>query len=200
MQPLTRGRKSDRAQAARPPLPLRSSVPSSLAIAAGVLFWSLAAAPSGAHELGVEYRIESGRLEVEAFYDDGSLAPNATVQLQDEGGTVIHSGTTDAAGRYAFEGVAAGAYRLLVEDATGHFARLRLTVDEAQAAPAVAPPAVEAAPVTGTEPEAAADGQAAADADGFGGALPLALAVVFVIVFGMTFLLAGRRGQGRAPS
>ncbi len=98
-------------------------------IGAGLLSLIAAPRPAHAHRLDVLLRVVDGRLVAEASYVDGSPTGDASVRIEEPGGRVIASGTTDAAGRFTFRVERATALRVVVKDGQGHRAEVLLTAD-----------------------------------------------------------------------
>jgi nickel transport protein len=76
--------------------------------------------PAEAHALGVECRVRAGRVEVKAFFSDGSRAANARVVVQDAEQQRMADGRTDERGLWSFRPVRAGRYRVIIDAGAGH--------------------------------------------------------------------------------
>jgi nickel transport protein len=87
-----------------------------------------AASPAAAHALGAECRLRDGRVEVEAYYDDDTPAPDAKVRVLDPQENTIVQGRTDAQGRWSFPTPRPGKYRVIVDAGAGHRATVPMTV------------------------------------------------------------------------
>ncbi len=94
---------------------------------------------AAAHALGADCRVQAGRVELEAYYDDDTPAREAKVRVHDDGGQVVADGRTDAEGRWSFARPAPGHYRVVVNAGAGHRKELGVTIPgPAETAPAVA--------------------------------------------------------------
>jgi hypothetical protein len=94
--------------------------------------------PVWGHALGVRCKVRGEQVEVETFYDDGTLAGNARVNVIDERKREVAGGRTSARGRWSFELPEGGEYLVLVDAGAGHRARQEFTVDVSVAAARVA--------------------------------------------------------------
>jgi hypothetical protein len=101
-----------------------------LALLAGAL-----STPSAlAHALGAECKAKGDRVEVEAYYSDGTEAKEAAVTVLDGDKRTIAEGRTDSQGRWSFARPAAGSYQVVIDAGAGHRKELRITVAEKTAA------------------------------------------------------------------
>lgn len=89
-------------------------------------------APSAAaHELALAVRLASPAVVVRAAYGGTEPLPFAKVQVFAAAGKAFQSGVTDTHGQFAFVPDAAGDWRLVVDDETGHRAEIKIPVSEA---------------------------------------------------------------------
>lgn len=125
---------------------------------------------------GAMCRQAGGAVAVECLYDSGSPMAFCDVAVYGaaSGDSVLLSGTTDAAGRFAFASVAGGPWRVVVDDGMGHSAR---------------------AEITGTDPAAPAGGEGVGALSGWQGRVCGGVAGVGVIfgIFGIYALAKSRR-------
>lgn len=87
-----------------------------------------------AHGLNVEWRPAGESLVVAASYDDGSPAANADAEVSGPGGGLHTTGSTDAAGLFAFVPAGAGSWTVVVDDGFGHRQELVITHEPGAAA------------------------------------------------------------------
>jgi hypothetical protein len=98
------------------------------AVLGGWLLTSVAAA----HDLGAEVRLAGQYLEVHAFFDDGSMARNARVELlRSADRQPVATGRTDQQGRCRLPRPPAGRYLLRVNAGAGHIHEETVTVPPA---------------------------------------------------------------------
>src|SRR5688572_25957367 len=75
----------------------------------------LAPGAAPAHAPAAKWKIKNGVVHIEAFFDDDTPAGEAKVQVLDNQGNAILTGTTDARGLSSFPAPAAGAYQLVID-------------------------------------------------------------------------------------
>jgi nickel transport protein len=125
---------------------------------------------------GATCRQAGGAVAVECLYDSGSPMAFCEVAVcgAASGDSVLLSGTTDAAGRFAFAPVAGGPWRVVVDDGMGHSAR---------------------AEIAGADPAAPAGGEGGCASGGRPGRVCAGAAGVGVIfgIFGIYALAKSRR-------
>lgn len=80
-----------------------------------------------AHGLGAVAKLKDGRVTVECYFDDDTVAADARVLVADDS-TTIAEGRTDAKGHWSFPAPAPGRYRVSVDGGGGHRAVLRLVI------------------------------------------------------------------------
>jgi nickel transport protein len=115
----------------------------------------IGARPALAHKLGAECKLNGGRVELEAFYDDDTPARNARVAVIDEGKNNIAEGRTDDKGVWSFEAPKPGTYQVTVDAGAGHRTRVKFTVPaEKSAAPPPGSGSPGTASPTGEKPPA----------------------------------------------
>ncbi len=90
---------------------------------------------AAAHALGAECRLQGGRVELEAYYDDDTPARAAKVRVEDGARRVVAEGKTDAEGRWSFAQPAPGRYRVLVDAGVGHRKEVDVTIPAAPGDP-----------------------------------------------------------------
>ncbi len=167
-------------------------------------FVTLFAAPTIAYvalavhagEVGAVYRIAGDRIAGETYCDDGSSTRNVMVRPSGEDGMVVPRGSTDARGRRGLASVAAGTNWLRFAEHDASFVCIERTVCEA-AGPRVPPSAVDPA-----EPAARSDDTApdmAALQPRYLPWLPMALAVLFILVFILCLALPWWNGKKGPP-
>jgi hypothetical protein len=90
----------------------------------------LGAAPAAAraHSLGVEARQVIERVEVEAFFSDNTPARAARVQIVDDAGESLGTGTTDDEGKCSLRAPNPGQYQLIVDAGDGHRKQVPLRI------------------------------------------------------------------------
>jgi hypothetical protein len=89
----------------------------------------LSAAPlARAHDLGASVKLAGGRVEVKAYFDDGTVARAAKTVVRDQGNDIIFEGATDGKGIWTFPIPKAGKYELEVNAGAGHLARVPFTI------------------------------------------------------------------------
>jgi hypothetical protein len=108
-----------------------------------ILLFLTLAGNACAHAVGVDYRIRSGKVEVEVYFDDGSAVPRANVQIVNGKDEVIAEGVTDKEGRWIAATPRPGQYEIRVDAGAGHRAKKKLDVPEPPPAPEA--PSVSAA-------------------------------------------------------
>jgi hypothetical protein len=81
-----------------------------------------------AHDLGATCRLRGDLLEVEAYFDDDTVARGAKVQLLDPGKKVIAQGKTDVRGLWSCPRPDPGVYQVTVNAGAGHVTRTRVTI------------------------------------------------------------------------
>ncbi|GBD37498.1 hypothetical protein HRbin36_02633 [bacterium HR36] len=87
-----------------------------------------------AHDLGAEVRLRGDQIEVQAFFDDGSPARQARVELlHPESKLPLASARTDAHGRAWLLRPAAGSYLIRINAGAGHIHEEAITVPAANA-------------------------------------------------------------------
>jgi hypothetical protein len=89
-----------------------------------------------AHALNAECVVKEGRVEVEAFYDDGTPARRARVRIFAEGMRLVGEGKTDDKGSCTLARPEAGQYEVQVDAGAGHRRTMALVVPTAETAPA----------------------------------------------------------------
>ncbi len=102
---------------------------------AAVFVLLLAVQPTAAHGLGAECKVHGGRVEVEAYFDDDTVAADAAVVVRDAAQAIVAEGRTDAKGLWSFAAPDAGIYRVTVDAGAGHRTTLRIKVPERTDAP-----------------------------------------------------------------
>jgi nickel transport protein len=145
----------------------------SLTVLALVLAWH-----GNAFAHGATCRQAGGPVAVECLYDSGSPMAFCDVAVYGaaSGDSVILTGATDAAGRFAFVPGSGGPWRVVVDDGMGHSAR---------------------AEITGADPAAKAGGESGGARGGRPGRLYGGIAGVGVIfgIFGIYALARSRRPE-----
>lgn len=91
---------------------------------------ALAATAGSAHELALNMRLASPAVVVRAAYGGTEPLPFAKVQVFTAAGKSFQSGVTDSRGQFAFVPDAAGDWRLVVDDETGHRAEIKIPVSD----------------------------------------------------------------------
>jgi hypothetical protein len=84
--------------------------------------------PARAHGLGVQCKLRGGKVEVEAYFDDDTMARDARVQVRNMDGELVAKGRTDDKGRWYFPVPAPGKYNVIVDAGDGHRAREKITI------------------------------------------------------------------------
>ena len=93
----------------------------------------LIASPAFAHKLLTSWKVDGGRVRVEAFFDDDTPAQEAQVVVTDAADRTVAEGRTDERGVWSFARPAAGSYSVRVES-VGHRATARIKVPQAASA------------------------------------------------------------------
>jgi hypothetical protein len=88
----------------------------------------VSAASARAHALGVECRIENGRVVVEAYFSDNTPGRSAEVTVRDAARNVVVQGRTDDYGRWSFPSPRSGDYEVAVDAGVGHRTAVHLTI------------------------------------------------------------------------
>ncbi len=88
----------------------------------------LATRPAAAHGLGAECKLRDGRVQVEAYFDDDTVAADARIVVRDAAQNITAEGRTDAKGLWSFAAPAAGLYRVTVDAGAGHRTTVRIRV------------------------------------------------------------------------
>lgn len=114
-------------------------LPASLSLAIVMLL--LAPAWARAHAIGLDCTLRGDKVEVEAYYDDGSNAARAKIEVASADGKIVAQGTTDARGQWVFATPAAGKYEVRVDAGAGHRAKRAITIPAATGAPGTTEPA-----------------------------------------------------------
>lgn len=91
------------------------------------------ASPVSAHALRISCKIKEDRVEIQAKFDDGTVARKAKVQVETLDEEQIHQGQTDGEGKWFFPLPKPGRYRVRVNSGGGHLASLKLTINEPSA-------------------------------------------------------------------
>ncbi len=115
--------------------------------------WLLTSA-AAAHDLGAEVRLAGQYLEVHAFFDDGSMARNARVELlrcADQ--QLVAAGRTDQHGRCRLSRPPAGRYRVRINAGAGHIHEETVTVPPAPDSSTISEPPELASPAASQEAE-----------------------------------------------
>ncbi len=102
--------------------PISWSVPLALA---GLL---LTAHPAKAHRVEFHCTRQEQLVVVEVFYDDGTLAEKAKVEVAGPEGKLIATGRTDHQGRWAFPLPEPGRYTIKVDAGAGHGQTRTITI------------------------------------------------------------------------
>ncbi len=97
-------------------------------VAVVLLSLLLPARPAAAHGLGAECKLHGGRVQVEAYFDDDTIAADAWVVVRDAAQDILVEGRTDAKGLWSFAAPAAGLYRVTVDAGAGHRTTVRIRV------------------------------------------------------------------------
>lgn len=95
---------------------------------ATILIGTIFPAMAFAHAIGAEAKLTSGRVHVEAYFDDDSPAREARVTVTDAAKNTIVQGRTDAAGKWSFAAPAPGNYVVVVDAGDGHRTEVRVTI------------------------------------------------------------------------
>ena len=99
-----------------------------LSLMLALIMLALLPASTYAHNVRVECKIRGDKVEAEAYYDDGTEAAKAKVQVINAEGVEVASGVTDDMGRWSFALPAPGKYVLHLDAGAGHRAKTDLTV------------------------------------------------------------------------
>src|SRR5205823_5472905 len=86
------------------------------------------------HGLGAQCKLAGNKVEVEAYFDDGTPAADARVYAEDRQKKRVAAGRTDAKGRWSFTRPAAGNYVVIVDAGAGHRTQVAVTIPEAESA------------------------------------------------------------------
>jgi hypothetical protein len=145
---------------------------------------------ASAHALRAECSLGSGKVQVEAFFDDDAPAVNAKVEVLDHQAKTMAAGKTNAQGLWAFPAPAAGYYLVIVDAGMGHRAKVPITVPEA----------ITAAGPLSEKKEIISEGVARKEATSFPYLLyKVGLGVVAIVLFSLAFLLGRRKLRGSEP-
>lgn len=90
-----------------------------------------------AHAVGIEAKQKGTQVVVEGYFDDNSPADDAKVTVEDETGTVIDQGKTDANGKWSFATPNPGKYKVKLDAGAGHRATTTLTITDPATKPTV---------------------------------------------------------------
>lgn len=83
---------------------------------------------ASAHGLGVEAKLQNGRVQLLAFFDDDTPASESTVTVESDDGVRLAEGRTDARGLWHFPRPKPGTYRVTVDVGDGHRTKIQLTI------------------------------------------------------------------------
>lgn len=89
-----------------------------------------------AHALGAECKAKGDKVQVEAYYSDGTEAADAAVTVLDGDKKSIAAGRTDKQGRWEFAKPSVGTYQVVIDAGGGHRKELRIAISEKGAAAA----------------------------------------------------------------
>lgn len=134
-------------------------------LATGFLAFALfGAGPAAAHRLKLFATVEGATISGYGFFVGGGRPEGVEFLVRDHLGTVVHRGTTDASGAFAWAAPRPDTYTVAIDTGDGHFAETTLAADRfailpsATVPPALAPLTREAitaaANVTPSEPQA----------------------------------------------
>jgi hypothetical protein len=84
---------------------------------------------ASAHAIGAEAKLKGGRVHLEAYYDDDTVADDARVKVEGNG-KVVAEGRTDVKGRWTFAAPPAGKYRVTVDAGAGHRTTITVVIPE----------------------------------------------------------------------
>jgi hypothetical protein len=93
-----------------------------------VLHLSASACSARAHNLGVQCKLRSQKMEIEAYFDDDTPARGAKVVVLDGRQQVIAQGRTDREGKWAVPAPEPGIYQVTADAGAGHRATTQITV------------------------------------------------------------------------
>ena len=119
-------------------------------------FALLGAGPAAAHRLKLFASVEGATISGYGFFVGGGRPEGVEFLVRDHLGTVVHRGTTDASGAFAWAAPRPDAYTVAIDSGDGHFAEVTVAADRFAIAPAATvPPTSE--PVTREAVAAAAN-------------------------------------------
>jgi hypothetical protein len=157
-----------------------------MVLAAAALFPRIASA----HALRAECSLVSGKIHVEAFFDDDAPAVNAKVEVLDSQEKSMAAGKTNAQGLWDFAAPVAGRYVVVVDAGMGHRTKVPIAV------PAVATTAGPQA----EKKEVISEGATRKEATSFPYLLcKVSLGAGAIFLFSVAFLLGRRKLRNREP-
>ncbi|UMZ72688.1 hypothetical protein [Natranaerofaba carboxydovora] len=99
-----------------------------LCLAIIILFFFVNQQEVYAHRMLIDL-LEDERGVLQLIYDDGTVAPNATVKMYDEDGNVLSEGTTDEDGYFSYSNPG-NVEEVVADDGLGHRARINYEGEE----------------------------------------------------------------------
>ena len=99
---------------------------------------------ASAHAIGIEVKLKSTTVAVEAYYDDDTPVADAKVTVDNSAKGVIAEGKTDSKGVWSFTSPAPGKYIVRVDAGGGHAAKTSITIPKPLT---TLPPPEDSAPV-----------------------------------------------------
>ncbi|WP_170263475.1 carboxypeptidase-like regulatory domain-containing protein [Blastochloris sulfoviridis] len=115
--------------------------------------------PAAAHRLKLFVTVEGNTVSGYAFFIGGGRPQGVAVTIRDAANAVVHRGTTDDAGGFAWSAAPPGAYTVSVDTGDGHAVSEKISADRfaGPAAPSPAAAPAEAAPEQPLPQKAAAE-------------------------------------------
>src|SRR5688572_1872536 len=97
-----------------------------------VVLLGITATPAWSHDLGGQAKLIKGQIEIEAYYDEGSDARGATVQVLNAQKKVVASGVTNARSVWTCKLLPPGEYTARIKHG-GHLGIVKFAIKESGA-------------------------------------------------------------------